>query len=59
MTFAKSLDPGQAQQNVKPDWDQNYLTLLVLQKDLFFKKKNVKKTTGDKNADKFTPHANS
>ena len=27
ITFANSLDPGQAQQNVRPDLDPNCLTL--------------------------------
>ena len=31
-TFANSMDPDQARQNVRPDLDPNYLTLMVLLK---------------------------
>ena len=30
ITFANSLDPDQARQNVGPDLDPNFLTLMVL-----------------------------
>ena len=37
MTFANSLDPDQAQQNVGPDLDPNCLTLMVFLKEYFEK----------------------
>ena len=40
--FANSLDPDQAQQNVRPDLDPNYLTLMVFLKE-FFKKVDFEK----------------
>ena len=33
ITFANSLDPGQARQNVGPDLDPNCLTLMVFLKE--------------------------
>ena len=46
ITFAYSLDPEQAQQNVRPDLDPNCLssdTLMVLQKYFFEKADSEKK----------------
>ena len=37
MTFANSLDPDQAQQNVGPDLDSNYLTLMVFVTEFMIK----------------------
>ena len=34
MTFVNSLDPDQAWQNIKPDLDPNYLTLMKLAAEL-------------------------
>ena len=42
ITVAKSLDPDQARQNVGPDLDPNFLTLMVFLKD-FFEKVNFKR----------------
>ena len=42
MTFANSLDPDQARQNVGPDLDSNCLTLMVFLID-FFEKINFEK----------------
>ena len=42
ITFAKSLDPDQARQNVRPDLDPNCLTLMVFLKD-FFENVNLEK----------------
>ena len=44
VTFANSLDPDQAQQNVGPDLDLNCLTLMVFLKD-FFEKMILKKVS--------------
>ena len=54
ITFANSLDPDQARQNVRPDLDPNYLTLMVFLK-IFLKKlilqnKNPQTTTKKKHA---------
>ena len=37
ITFANSLDPDQDRQNVGPDLDPNYLTLIVFPKEIFEK----------------------
>ena len=37
ITFANSLDPDQARQNVGPDLDPNFLHMMVFMKDLFEK----------------------
>ena len=37
ITFANSLDPDQARQNVGPDLDPNCLTLMVFLKEFFEK----------------------
>ena len=57
ITFANSLDPDQAQQNVGPDLDPDYLTLDVIPKRFFWKvnfqkkkKKKKSKSTEDKKA---------
>ena len=42
ITFANSLEPDQARQNVEPDLDSNSLTLVVLWKE-FFKKVDFEK----------------
>ena len=42
-TFANSLDPDQAQQNIRPDLDPNWLRLIVFLKYLF-EKANFEKT---------------
>ena len=42
ITFANSLDPDQAQHNVRPDLDSNCLTLMVFLKE-FFEKVDFKK----------------
>ena len=49
ITFAKSLDPNQAQLNVGPDVDPNYLALSVFLK-AFFEKSifEIKKLTDSK-----------
>ena len=47
MTFANSLDPDQARQNVRPDLSPNCLTLMVFLKEYFEKvdfEKNQQKT---------------
>ena len=47
ITFANSLDPDQARQNVRPDLDPNCLTLMVFLKEFFEKvilKKNPQPT---------------
>ena len=41
ITFANSLDPDQARQNVGPDLDPNFLTLMIFLKIIFLKKKKV------------------
>ena len=58
LTFASSLDPDQAQQNVGPDLDPNLFdTLMVFLKD-FFEKVNLKKNPQmTKKACKITQHA--
>ena len=43
ITFANSLVPYQARQNVEPDLDPNCLTLMVYLKDFFLEKVNFKK----------------
>ena len=48
-TFADSLDPYQAQQNVGPDLDPICLTLTVFLKE-FFKKVAFKKSADNKKA---------
>ena len=48
ITFANSLDPDQARQNVGPDLDPNCLTLMVFLKDFFEKKSKKKKNLDDK-----------
>ena len=49
ITFANSLDPDQAQQNVRPDLDPNCLTLLtVFLEDLKKKKKKEKEKRKEK-----------
>ena len=45
ITFANSLDPDQARQNVGPDLDPNCLTLLVLLKECFEDGKEACKIT--------------
>ena len=35
MTFANSLDPDQARQNVGPDLDTNWLTMMLFLKEFF------------------------
>ena len=65
ITFANSLDPDQARQNVGPDLDPNCLTLMVFLKDCFLKKKKLKKKKKKKKkqttkkACKITQHAKS
>ena len=44
ITFANSLDPDQARQNVGPDLDPNCLTLWWYSVKIFLKKDNLKKT---------------
>ena len=44
MTFARSLDPDQHQQNISPDLDPNYFTLRK-----FFEKVNFEKKSADDN----------
>ena len=60
ITFANSLDPDQAQQNVGPDLDPNcFDTLMVFLKG-FCEKVNFKtKSTDDKESCKITQHAKS
>ena len=41
ITFANSLDPDQYRQNISPDLNPNSLTLIVLLKELLFKKSAV------------------
>ena len=49
ITFADSLSPDQAQQNVGPDLDPNCLTLWWYSWEIFFEKVNFeKKSTDDK-----------
>ena len=43
ITFANSLDPDQARQNIGPDLDPNCLTLWWYSWKIFFKKDNLKK----------------
>ena len=43
ITFANSLDPDHAQQNVGPDLDPNCLTLMSFLKEFFKKDDFVKK----------------
>ena len=43
ITFANSLDPDQAWQNVRPDLDPNCLTLLWYPWKIIFEKVNLKK----------------
>ena len=60
ITFANSLDPDQARQNVWPDLDANCLTLWWYSWKSFLKKLIFKKiTTDDKKACKITQHAKS
>ena len=59
ITFASSLDPDQARQNVGPDLDPNCLILRWYSLKDFFKKLILKKSADDKNAFKITQHANS
>ena len=53
MTFAKSLQPDQAQHNVGPDLDPNCLTLTIYLKEVFkeadFEKKNSRRLKSRKN----------
>ena len=42
VTFSNSLEPDQVRQNVGPDLDLNYLSLIVLLKE-FFEKANFEK----------------
>ena len=44
--FANSLDQDQAQQNVRPDLDPIYLTLMVFLKE-FFEKIDFEKKSAD------------
>ena len=46
ITFANRLDPNQAGQNIGPDLDPNYLTLIVLLKE-FFEKVDFEKESAD------------
>ena len=42
MIFKNSLDPDQARQNVGPDLDPDFLTLMILLKEFFdFEKKSA------------------
>ena len=41
ITFANSLDPDQARQNVGPDLDPNCYNLMVLKKNPAFKELNM------------------
>ena len=61
ITFANSLDPDKARQNVGPDLDPNCLTLWWYSRKIFFEKINLKKKrpTDDKKACKITKHAKS
>ena len=49
MTFANSLDPDQARQNVGPDLDPNWLTIWRYSWKIF-KKTDLKKSKDDKEA---------
>ena len=44
ITFANSLDPDQARQNVKPDPDPNFLTPRWFLEKVDFEKKNQQTT---------------
>ena len=59
ITFANSLDPDQARQNVGPDLDPNCLTLMVFRKEFFEEVNFRKKSIDDKKASKITLHAKS
>ena len=52
ITFANSLDPDQARQNIRPDLDSNCMTLMVFLKD-FFVKINLKKKIHGKSMQKY------
>ena len=54
ITFANSLNPNQAQQNVGPDLGPNCLTLMVILKN-FLKKSILKKIRGQINSIKNYP----